>query len=145
MDPSPHIASHPASRRRSYVQLQAGERIPEEDFHLSVLVRFQAHSPARQRWVYVRGTIEPERGERLSFQLFRPYGPLILSGPLPRADALGYILTRLRRFEQQPLKRRECPLGRKLILYFFADRLLYAASTNMSVVQGPAVAPYRGS
>jgi len=44
MNLSLHIASHPASRRRSYVQLQAGERIPEEYFHLSVLVRFQAHS-----------------------------------------------------------------------------------------------------
>ena len=35
MDRSPPVAPHPASRRRSYSWLQAGERIPEEDFHLS--------------------------------------------------------------------------------------------------------------
>ena len=40
---SPPVAPHPASRRRSYSRLQAGERIPEEDFHLSDQTRFQAH------------------------------------------------------------------------------------------------------
>ena len=35
MDRSPPVAPHPALRRRSYSWLQAGERIPEEDFHLS--------------------------------------------------------------------------------------------------------------
>ena len=43
MDRSPPVASHPVSRRRSYSWLQAGERIPEEDFHLSNQTRFQAH------------------------------------------------------------------------------------------------------
>ena len=43
-DRSPPVASHTSSRRRGYVQLQAGERIPGEDSHLSVSVRFQAHS-----------------------------------------------------------------------------------------------------
>ena len=43
MDRSPPVAPHPASRRRSYSWLQAGERIPEEDFHLSDQTRFQAH------------------------------------------------------------------------------------------------------
>ena len=43
MDRSPPVASHPVSRRRSYSWLQAGERIPEEDFHLSGHTRFQAH------------------------------------------------------------------------------------------------------
>ena len=43
MDRSPPAASHPASRRRSCSWLQAGERIPEEDFHLSDQTRFQAH------------------------------------------------------------------------------------------------------
>ena len=33
MDRSPPVAPHPVSRRRSYSWLQAGERIPEEDFH----------------------------------------------------------------------------------------------------------------
>jgi hypothetical protein len=43
MDRSPPVAPHPASRRRSYSWLQAGERIPEEGFHLSDQTRFQAH------------------------------------------------------------------------------------------------------
>ena len=43
MDRSPPAAPHPASRRRSSSWLQAGERIPEEDFHLSDHTRFQAH------------------------------------------------------------------------------------------------------
>ena len=43
MDRSPPAAPHPASRRRSCSRLQAGERIPEEDFHLSGQTRFQAH------------------------------------------------------------------------------------------------------
>jgi hypothetical protein len=50
MDRSPPVAPHPVSRRRSYSWLQAGERIPEEDFHLSNQTRFQAHErghPAR--------------------------------------------------------------------------------------------------
>ena len=36
MDRSPPAASHPASRRRSCIRLQAGERMPEGDFHPSV-------------------------------------------------------------------------------------------------------------
>ena len=43
MDRSPPAAPHPASRRRSCIRLQAGERLPGEDFHLSDHVRFQAH------------------------------------------------------------------------------------------------------
>jgi hypothetical protein len=35
MDRSPPAAPHPASRRRSCIRLQAGERMPGEDFHLS--------------------------------------------------------------------------------------------------------------
>jgi len=50
MDRSPPAAPHPASRRRSCSRLQAGERIPEEDFHLSGQTRFQAHwEPLSQR------------------------------------------------------------------------------------------------
>ena len=37
------MAPHPASRRRSYGQLQAGEGLPEEDFHLSDKMRSRAH------------------------------------------------------------------------------------------------------
>jgi hypothetical protein len=40
---SPPAAPHHASLRRSCSWLQAGERLPEEDFHLSDHLRFQAH------------------------------------------------------------------------------------------------------
>ena len=40
---SPPAALHLASRRRSCSRLQAGERLPEEDLHLSDHSRFQAH------------------------------------------------------------------------------------------------------
>jgi hypothetical protein len=39
---SPLAALHHASLRRSCIRLQAGERLPGEDFHLSERVRFQA-------------------------------------------------------------------------------------------------------
>ena len=42
IDRSPPAAPHPASRRRSRSRLQAGERLPGEDFHLSERARFQA-------------------------------------------------------------------------------------------------------
>ena len=37
------VAPHLVSRRRNNSSLQAGERMPEEDFHLSSQVHFQAH------------------------------------------------------------------------------------------------------
>jgi len=37
------VAPHPVSRRRNYSSLQAGERMPEGDFHPSNQVHFQAH------------------------------------------------------------------------------------------------------
>jgi hypothetical protein len=40
---SPPVASHLASRRRSYLQLQAGERMPEKDLHLSDQTHLQTH------------------------------------------------------------------------------------------------------
>ncbi len=40
---SPPVASHPLSQGRSYFQIQAGERLPEEDFHLSNQIHSQAH------------------------------------------------------------------------------------------------------
>ena len=40
---SPPAAPHHASLRRSCIRLQAGERLPEEDLHLSDYLRFQAH------------------------------------------------------------------------------------------------------
>src|SRR5207253_7091411 len=47
---SPPAASHPASWRRSCIQLQAGERMPEEDLHLSDLACSTAHSPGVHAW-----------------------------------------------------------------------------------------------
>ena len=43
---SPSIAPHLASRRRSYRWVRAGERMPGEDLHLSVMAPLQAHA----RW-----------------------------------------------------------------------------------------------
>jgi hypothetical protein len=40
---SPPVASHPLSQGRSYLQIQAGERLPKEDFHLSNQIHSQAH------------------------------------------------------------------------------------------------------
>src|SRR6185436_2847237 len=48
-DRSPPAAPHPASRRRSCSRLQAGEGVPEEDFHLSDQMRFQAHDSGFHR------------------------------------------------------------------------------------------------
>jgi hypothetical protein len=47
MEPSPPAAPHPALLRRSCSRLQAGERMPQEDFHLSDQARFQAHVGTR--------------------------------------------------------------------------------------------------
>ncbi len=63
-DDSPPVALHPASRRRSYLRLQAGERLPEGDFHPSDRVHSQAHwhsgpplclgnSPAEGGWATI--------------------------------------------------------------------------------------------
>src|SRR5207253_1123144 len=54
---SPPAASHPASWRRSCIQLQAGERMPEEDLHLSDLACSQAHSPGVHAWVHGTGSL----------------------------------------------------------------------------------------
>ena len=43
---SPPAAPHHTSLCRSCSWLQAGERLPEEDFHLSDHLRFQAHECA---------------------------------------------------------------------------------------------------
>ena len=41
---SPSIAPHLALRRRSYRWVRAGERLPGEDLHLSVMAPLQAHA-----------------------------------------------------------------------------------------------------
>jgi hypothetical protein len=48
MDRSPPAALHPVSRRRSCIRLQAGERMPGEDFHLSDQRACRRTSPALQ-------------------------------------------------------------------------------------------------
>jgi hypothetical protein len=45
---SPPVAPHPASRRRSYHRLQAGERVPEEDLHPSGQTHLQTHAFPRR-------------------------------------------------------------------------------------------------
>ena len=47
---SPSVALHPASLRRSYGRLQAGEGLPEEDLHLSGKMRLQAHERQSGDW-----------------------------------------------------------------------------------------------
>ena len=42
-DGSPRVALDSASRRRRYLQLQAGERLPGGDSHPSVQIHFQTH------------------------------------------------------------------------------------------------------
>ena len=58
MDRSPPAAPHPALLRRSCSWLQAGERMPEEDFHLSAQARCQAHVGTR---CCVSATLNPTR------------------------------------------------------------------------------------
>ena len=55
---SPSIALHLASRRRSYRWVRAGERMPEEDFHLSVMAPLQAHA-RRRLWPAFKGGFSP--------------------------------------------------------------------------------------
>src|SRR6202048_4970266 len=59
---SPPTALHFTSRRRSCSRLQAGERIPEEDFHLSDHSRFQAHIATTVRsWIKTQAKIIERR------------------------------------------------------------------------------------
>ena len=75
---SPPAALHPASRRRSCSRLQAGERIPEEDFHLSDHSRFQAHIAPT-----VRSGLQPPN------KASRPAGPTCFhAGPSDLANNL---------------------------------------------------------
>ena len=46
---SPPVAPDPVSRRRPFSWLQAGERMPGEDFHLPGQVPFRAHEPPTQQ------------------------------------------------------------------------------------------------
>jgi hypothetical protein len=56
---SPPAAPHHASLRRSCSWLQAGERLPEEDFHLSDHLRFQAHECGNLLPLLVIGDLSP--------------------------------------------------------------------------------------
>ena len=46
---SPPVASHPLSPGRSYLRIQAGERLPEKDFHLSDQTHSQTHLSPHSR------------------------------------------------------------------------------------------------
>ena len=59
--------------------------------------------PARKRWVRLRPTREPRRGERSNAIGLTPLLGLTLFSRNPSAYALGYILLRLRRFGQHAL------------------------------------------
>ena len=62
---SPSIALHLASRRRSYRWVRAGERLPGEDSHLSVMAPLQAHVAPRVR----AGRIESPRRSQAPHEL----------------------------------------------------------------------------
>ena len=53
--------------------------MPEEDFHLSVLVRFQAHSPRRKPGETITEKYKSavRRGSRLFLPAFAPCGALV--------------------------------------------------------------------
>ena len=53
--PPPLVAPHPASRRRSSHWIQAGERMPGEDLHLSGCVRLEAHPGGASRRIAGEG------------------------------------------------------------------------------------------
>jgi hypothetical protein len=91
---SPPAAPHHASLRRSCIRLQAGERIPEEDFHLSDYMRFQAHLPRPSG----RGKATPSAGlspiqKKKQFLLALAHLPRIET-ILPFADEFDDLLLR---------------------------------------------------
>ena len=80
---SPPVALDPASRRRRYLQLQAGERVPGEDLHLSDQVHFQTHecgdngtaldlAQKLSKRRHSRLTLKPLRRELFTVRRFRP-------------------------------------------------------------------------
>ena len=80
MDRSPPAAPHPASRRRSCSRLQAGERIPEEDSHLSDQTRFQAHWNVRSARVFGCG-FRAMMGDRSDSVFSQPHGTISSGDP----------------------------------------------------------------
>ena len=66
---SPPVAFHPASRRRGYFRLQAGERIPGADLHRSDHVHSRAHRQAPSEPSSGNRALSacPERSRRAAF------------------------------------------------------------------------------
>jgi hypothetical protein len=96
---SPPAALHLASRRRSCSRLQAGERIPEEDFHLSDHSRFQAHiapgvSPGFKSERILRALEEGDRNSPQEFHLSPFRGSRVLRAPMPPGLRPGLLLCR---------------------------------------------------
>ena len=65
---SPPVASHPASRQRSYFRIQTGDHLSEEDFHLSILGALTGAPSRRSRCglpdsftLLIRGSLSPDR------------------------------------------------------------------------------------
>src|SRR5258707_12889434 len=67
---SPPVAPHLASRRRSYIRLQAGVGLPGEDLHLPVRLRLQAHDPRLREDERSVGHSSPD--SLVSLRLVRP-------------------------------------------------------------------------
>jgi hypothetical protein len=77
---SPPAAPHHASLRRSCIRLQAGERMPEEDLHLSDHLRFQAHdATALPRGGFTLAAAQPltccPRASSVNLHGARPWHP----------------------------------------------------------------------
>ena len=91
---SPPAALHPASRRRSCSWLQAGERLPEEDLHLSDHSRFSG-----ARAVRLRLTGEPTLVTRLRRRLY--FRHLILSTSTSSGSSSSGLLFQMRALENR--------------------------------------------
>src|SRR4030095_13966666 len=99
---SPPTAPHHTSLRRSCCRLQAGERLPEEDFHLSDHLRFQAHV---RRPVAAFGLTNAKR-RQVAVSKLLPYNLTIVE-PYLLNDCWRRILCLKRRHLSEPGKTNE--------------------------------------
>jgi hypothetical protein len=87
---SPPVAPHPASRRRSYVRLQAGGGIPGDDLHLPDRLRSQAHGAAARM---TRQTHSLFAAEVLLFCPLEPPFKRTPAIPCPRILVAGTVIS----------------------------------------------------
>jgi hypothetical protein len=71
-DGSPPVALDPASRRRRYLRLQAGERLPGGDLHPSDPVHFQTHCHGRVGRA-IRRFASPGTADTSTFAIVGPH------------------------------------------------------------------------